>query len=92
MDTYREFETWRVSFINLLNASLRIAYRPFEDWDSLSDGQALAIKWQSAFEYWSDVLSAGGMKKQMEIFRDWKGVQNLCEQILSSSRAKLGTP
>ncbi len=88
--TYNEFETWRVSFINMLNSALRIAYRPFEGWDSLSTGQALAIKWQSAFEYWSDVLSFGNMKEQMEIFRDRKGVQNLCEQILSSTQMKSG--
>ncbi len=89
-DTYREFEAWRVNFINTLNVAIRAAYKPFKDWDSLSPGQALALRWQPALEYWADTLSVGIMAQQMGIFRDRKGVHALCRQILNSTQMKSG--
>ncbi len=89
-DTYQEFEAWRVNFINTLNIAIRASYKPFKDWDSLSSGQALALRWQPALEYWADTLSFGNMAQQMGIFRDGKGVQDLCKQILNSTQMKSG--
>lgn len=95
-DTAKAFEAWRGAMLDKLNACFRLAHLTMKaietpaDLDRLTDAQALAIQWQATIEYWADCLLSGGMAVQMDIFRDRKGVDTLCNQILSSTQTKSG--
>jgi len=91
---HKRFEEWRKAFIAKLCAAYRvghIALRDMEDWDKLTEREALAIKWREALEYWGDCLLYGDTATQMGIFRDRTGVKTLCNQILSNSGTKSKT-
>ena len=72
-EAHRAFEGWRSGFINRLNAAFReghliLKYCP--DLDKLTEREALAIRWQACFEYWSDTLSYGTPEDQVQIYRE----------------------
>ena len=92
-DTAQLFEAWRGSMLDKLTSVFRLAHLALKDCqslDALTDAEALAVKWQAAIEYWADCLLSGDIAKQMNIFRDWKGVDALCNQILKSMQTKSG--
>ena len=91
---HRAFEEWRSGFISQLNAAYRVAHIALQgieapaDMDRLSPAETAAIQWQPAFEYWSDVLTTGEAREQMEIFRDRQVIQSRIDQTLSNTRMK----
>lgn len=95
-DAAQLFEAWRSSMLDRLNACFRLAHMTMKaietpaDLDRLTDAQALAIQWQATFGYWADCLLSDDMEKQMDVFRDRKGVEARCNQILRSMQTKLG--
>lgn len=92
-DTAKAFEAWRGAMLDKLTAVFRMAHLALKDCqplDDLTEAEALAVKWQAVAEYWADCLLSGDMAVQMDIFRDRKGVDALCNQILSSTQTKSG--
>lgn len=92
-DTAKAFEAWRGAMLDKLTAAFRMAHLALKNCqtlDDLTEAEALAVKWQAAVEYWADCLLSGDMAVQMDIFRDRKGVDALCSQILSNTRTKSG--
>ena len=87
-DTYQKFKVWRSELIDKLTLCFRVAHfakqliETSEDIDQLTEGQAFAIQRQEILEYWADCLTTGTLDEQMEIFRDRKGVERVCERIL----------
>ena len=79
------FTEWRETALNLLGACIRKAH--LADFNNLSDGEATAIRYKEAFEYWADALMDRDMDKQMEIFRD-EGVISLCRRILNDTQTR----
>lgn len=92
--TYKMFMEWRKHMQTQLDSCFRVAHLAIkrlevpEDFDSLTDAEAMAIKWQPAFEFWSDCLMGADMEAQMEIFRQRREIAALCEKILNSSPPK----
>ena len=95
-DTYSLFERWRNDMIQRLNACFRAGHLALknltgpEDFDRLTDAQALAIRSMSYIEFTSDVLSGGTMAEMMEIFREREAIEQLCGMILNSTPMKSG--
>ena len=92
-DTAKAFEAWRGAMLDNLTAVFRMAHLALKNCqtlDDLTEAEALAVKWQAAVEYWADCLLSGDMAAQMDIFRDRKGVDALCNQILNGMRTKSG--
>lgn len=92
-DTAKAFEAWRGAMLDKLTAVFRMAHLALNNCqalDDLTEAEALAVKWQVAVEYWADCLLSGDMAVQMDIFRDRKGVDALCNQILNSTQTKSG--
>lgn len=90
---YEMFEVWRGAMLDKLTAVFRMAHLALKNCqtlDDLTEAEALAVKWQAAVEYWADCLLSGDMAIQMDIFRDRKGVDALCNQILNSTQTKSG--
>ena len=94
--TFEMFERWRGDMLQQLTACFReghLALQSLEtpaDFDKLSPAETMAIQWQPVFEYWSDTLSDGEPKEQMEIFRDRQVIQSRIDQILNHSPMKSG--
>ena len=84
------FEEWRTDTLNRLADCYRAGHiaLSFDDWDQLTDQQALAIREQAIVEYYSDLLSTGTLEEQMEIFRDRGSINNLCSRILGNTPMK----
>ena len=82
----RRFEAWKEMFLSLLDAAIYVANKA--DFADPTDGQAIAIKYKEHFEYLSDILQHGEVRAQMSVFRDRKGVQRLCWEILNHTRPK----
>lgn len=92
-DTAKTFEAWRGAMLDKLTAVFRMAHLALKNCqtlDDLTEAEALAVKWQAAVEYWVDCLFSGDMAVQMDIFRDRKGVDALCNQILNRTQTKSG--
>lgn len=92
-DTAKAFEAWRGAILDKLTAVFRMAHLALKNCQTLDDltaAEALAVKWQAAVEYWADCLLSGDMAVQMDVFRDRKGVDALCNQILNHSPMKSG--
>lgn len=92
-DTAEEYEAWRGAMLDKLTIVFRTAYLALKDYqclDDLTEAEALAVQWQTIVEYWADCLLLGDMGVQMDIFRDRKGVEALCNQILNSTPMKSG--
>lgn len=92
-DIWTQFEEWREGEISRLNSVFRMAHLALvhmETPDKLTPAQAEAIQWQAWAEYTADILIGGTMAKQMEIFRDRKGVEARCNRILNNTPMKSG--
>jgi len=88
---HKRFEEWRKAFIAKLCAAYRvghIALRDMEDWDKLTEREALAIRWQPCFEYWADSLSNGTPEEQMGLFRERQVIGLRIEQVLNDTPVK----
>lgn len=73
---HKQFEEWREAFILKLCAAYRVAHialRDMENWDNLTDREALAIRLQACFEYWADTLDAGIPEEQAQLYRERGG-------------------
>lgn len=58
------------------------------DLDALTASQALAIREQARFAWLAEVLGSGSMAEQMEVFRQRREVERLCEKVLRSTPMK----
>ena len=90
-DTAKAFDALSGAMLDKLTAVFRMAHLALKDCqtpDDLTAAEALSVKWQAAVEYWADCLMSGDMSVQMDIFRDRKGVNALCKQILNSMQTK----
>lgn len=89
LDVHAAFEDWRDETIRQLNSAFRVAHLlRFTGWDDLTDAESLALREQAHIEFLSDVLSYGTLDEKMEIFRNRKGVAQLCSLILKSTPKK----
>lgn len=95
-ETINQFETWRGSLINQLNACFRVAHLALKsletpaDLDRLTASQVLAIREQAYFEWVSDVLTGGTMEEQMKIFRERRCIEQRCKRVLNNLQTKSG--
>lgn len=95
-ETVQQFEVWCSAMLDKLTACYRLAHLTMNDietsvgLDRLTKAEALAVQWQATVEYWADCLLSADMAVQMDIFRDRKGVDALCNRILNNLRAKSG--
>lgn len=92
-DTAQLFEVWRNSILDKLTAVFRMAHlalKSCQNLDTLTEAEALAVKWQAAAEFWADCLMFGSMETQMEIFRDRRDIEARCEMILRNTPMKSG--
>lgn len=87
--TRQAFETWRHEMVNQINSCIRVANqtRP-ATWDDLTEQQISAIRWRETLEHYSDVLTGGSMAEQMEIFRDRRSIERICQTVLKNSLGK----
>ena len=84
-----KYEKWRDDLINQLNGAYRIGHLVLLNWpDKLTEQEILAVKWHSSLEYWSDLLLSGDIDKEIEVFRDKKGIEKLCRRILKNTQMK----
>ena len=92
-DTRKLFQGWRERMLNQLNNAYRVGHLALKGKhpDAWTDAEVLAVKWMPAIEAWADALDYGSMEAQMQVFRDRKGVERLCSQILTSTPMKSAT-
>lgn len=84
---HKEFEEWRKAFISKLCEAYRVAHialRDMEDWDKLTEREALAIRWQPCFEYWADTLADGTPVEQAQIYKERGQIAQWIEKVLNS--------
>ena len=89
----RSFDAWRRRTGNQLAAAHRLAQgvrRHFPGWEALTAEQTLALQWQAAVAHWCDCLAAPEIERQMEVFRQRKEVERLCQRILTTAPKKSG--
>ena len=72
-------EAYRVAHISLQRIECP------EDFDRLSEREALAIQWQAYYEYLADAITIGEPEEIAEIFKQRKEVQSRLERILRES-------
>lgn len=77
------FEEWRRKTLNMMDAVIRAAN--LADFNHLSDGEAEALVYREALEYWADILLHGYVDEQMQVFRERKEIERLCERIMNST-------
>ena len=93
--TYQDFKAWKDRLNKLLSACFRTAHTALlflegpEDLDRLTPAQVLAIQNQASVELWADSLT-GSIEEQMEVFRDRREVEQLCNRILNTTPKKYG--
>ncbi len=90
-ELHAQFERWRVDMVNRLNACYRHAHRlkqSITDLAALSDRDVLALKYQTTFEYWADLLTDGTAAQQMTLYRQRKELRVLTERILNNTPMK----
>ena len=84
-ELHKQFERWRIGFINRLNAAYReghLALKDCQDLDKLTVQETLAIKMQANFENWADCLSNGTPETQMQIFQERREIEQWIEKAL----------
>lgn len=89
--TYQDFQSWREKTARRLNAAYRFAHQALRDGTPsgrFPDAQAFAIQRQAVVEYLSDLLISGTLEEQMEVFRDRKEINSLCNRILNNTQTK----
>ena len=83
----RLFEEWKTEMLRQLDAAIRAAN--LADFSHLSDGEATALVYREALEYWAGILMHGNFENQMALFRDRKEVERLCRMILKPTQMRL---
>ena len=81
-DARRMFEEWREQTLNLIDAAIRVANTA--DLTDLTDAEALAVRHREHLENVADVLLHSPISDQMQIFRERKEVETLCQSMLTS--------
>lgn len=74
------FDEWRGQTLNRLDACIRVANTA--SFDSVSDAEAVAIQYRESMIYWADLLAHGDLDEQMQVFRDGRRIEDLCQTIL----------
>lgn len=90
-ELHAQFERWRMDTVNRLNACYRHAHRlkqSITDLSALSDRDVLALKYQTTFEYWADLLTDGTAAQQMTLYRQRKELRTLTDRILNNTPMK----
>ena len=90
---HKEFEEWRKALCRKLCAVCLLAHDALKsaaDLDKLTQAEALAVRWQSYFEYLADRLEGGDLAEKMAIFRERGRIGDLCEGISNSTPGKSG--
>lgn len=83
-DAHAAFEDWRENFIASLNAAFRVAHLlEVTDLDKLTVREAVALKWQPAFEHWGNALTFGPPEEQAEIYRERGRIAIWIGQVLN---------
>ena len=83
---HKAFEEWRKSFVFKLCVAYRVAHialQDVKDLDSLTEREALAIRWQPCFEYWADMLEFGIPEVQAQIYRERGQIAPWIEKVLN---------
>ena len=95
-DTYRRvtnakelFTGWRDKMLNELDAAIRTANTA--DAANMTDAEAVAVRNRETFLYWADVLLHAPLDEQMQIFRDRKEVERLCQMTMQDTPTKSKT-
>lgn len=83
MDVRKMFASWREEMLLQLATAYRVGHLALKDKhpDTWTDAEVLAVQWMPALEDWTDALE-GNPTEQMAVFRDRKGVGQLCDRIL----------
>lgn len=90
-EAHKAFEEWRKAFVFKLCAAYRVAHIALQDvknLDSLTEREALAIRWQPCFEYWADTLEHGTPEEQIGIFRERQVIKLRIDQVLRNTPMK----
>lgn len=91
-ETEKAFNEWRMQLANRLDRCCRVANRALaRGTDDFTKSEVLAIRSASMLWYWSDILQGGRTADIMDIFRDRKGVEDLCDRILRDSQTNSET-
>ena len=72
VQAHKDFEEWRKALISKLCRVCLLAHNALKgaaDLDKLTPAEALAVRWQSYFEYLADILDGRDISAQMEVFR-----------------------
>lgn len=84
-EAHQQFEEWRRTFTNSLNAAFRVGHRVMlEPPEQLSEQQATAIRLHDTLDFWSDALMHGSPEEQAEIFRNRGDIQKWIDKILKN--------
>lgn len=87
-EAHRAFEEWRSGFINRLNAAFReghLILKHCPGLDKLTEREALVIRWQACFGYWSDTLTDGAPEDQAQIYRERGQISKWIDRVLKTS-------
>jgi len=85
-EAHKQFEAWRKAFIFKLCAVYRAAHLALlnlEDWDKLTEREALAIRWQACIGYWIDTLTDGRPEEQAQIYKERGQIAQWIEKVLN---------
>lgn len=88
VQAHKDFEEWRKALRRKLCRVCLLAHDALKgaaDLDTLTPAEALAVRWQSYFEYLVERLESGDMAEKMTIFRERGRIGDLCGMILNSS-------
>ncbi len=81
-DHRRQAEAMRVSLIRNLNAAYRVGHFALISGRPWTGQEALAVKWMSALEYWSNLLDGPDKTAQKDILDHMEELSKLCIKIL----------
>lgn len=93
VETYRKFQEWRARTIERLNDCYRLAFLALKEVspEMWTKPMVEAVRYQPAFEWWSDALTGDSLSEQMRVFRQRKEVERICATILEPLRMKCET-
>lgn len=81
---HKQFEEWRKALICKLCEAYRLAHAAKMRGAPFAAGEALAIKWQSDFEYLADTLEIGTPEEQAQLYKERGQIARWIEKVLSS--------
>ena len=89
LEAKRMFTDWRDTFLNQLDAAIRVAN--LADPADMTDAEALAIQNRERLEYVAEILQHRPLTEQMAVFRERGALEGLCQKIIQTSQAKSRT-